>query len=98
MELRKNIESEARGNFEKVAENVFRNGNQPPFDFLPEVGFMNDRVYSHTKRTDVLMVVISKKMANANKEAVNELVDRLPMPLVIVPPAVESRKTELITS
>ena len=48
-------------------------------------GFINDRIYSNTRKNDILMVVMSKEMAETNKEALTELVDQLRTPLVIVP-------------
>ena len=81
---KKNIEAEARSSFAKMAEGVF-NGTQPSYDFKAEVGFINDRVHSFTRQTEVLLVVISKRMANTNREALNELLDHLHAPLLIVP-------------
>jgi hypothetical protein len=83
-ETKKNIETEAKSNFTRVAENVFNDGQR--FDFSAEVGFLNDRVYSHTRKSEVLVVVISKRMASTNREALNELLDKLHTPLLIVPP------------
>lgn len=84
LQSKKNIEAEAKNNFVKLAEGLF-NGNQPSYDFKAEVGFINDRVHSFTRHAEVLMVVISKRMANTNREALNELLDQLHTPLMIVP-------------
>ncbi len=84
-QIKKNIESEAQDTFIKLAQSVF--GDIPtPYDFKAEVGFMNDRLYSHTRKGDVMIVVISRKMAITNKEALDELLSNLRTPLLIVPP------------
>ena len=84
IQLKKNIEAEAKNSFTKIADGVFKNG-LPSYDFKAEVGFINDRVYSYTKKAEVLAVVISKRMASANREALNELLDHLRTPLLVVP-------------
>lgn len=83
-QARKNIEIEARNTFTQMAESVFKNGHTK-YDFEAEVGFINDRIYSHTSKNEVLVIVISKGLANRNREAVNELLDHLRTPLLIVP-------------
>ena len=84
LQVKKNIETEAKVSFRKKADGVF-NEHQPPYEFKAEVGFINDRVYSYTKTNEILMVVISKRMANTNREALNELLDHLRTPLLVVP-------------
>jgi hypothetical protein len=84
LQTKRNIEAEAQKNFVKIADGVF-DGNKLPYDFKAEVGFINDRVHSYTKKSEILMVVISKRMANTNREALNELLDQLCAPLMIVP-------------
>jgi len=83
-QLRKKFETEARTNFNKVAKDVFKEGH-PVYDFVAEIGFVNDRIYSNTSENDILMVVMSKKMADTNKETLTELLDQLNTPLLIVP-------------
>jgi hypothetical protein len=83
-QLKRNIESEAKNNFSKVAESVFVDRHQA-YDFKAEVGFINDRVYSYTRKNEILVVVMSKKMAITNRDALNELLDHLRTPLLIVP-------------
>jgi len=84
VQARKNIEAEAKSSFTKLANSVFT-GAVPAYDFRAEVGFINDRVYSYTNKAEILVVVISKKMANTNREALNELLDHLRTPLLVVP-------------
>jgi hypothetical protein len=87
--LKRSIETDAESDFKKVAESVFNN-DQQAYEFSAEVGFLNDRVHSYTKNTEILVVVISKRMASTNKEALNELLDNLRTPLLIVPPIGEN--------
>ena len=84
-QLRKNIEAEARSNFYKLAEGVLEKAG-PPYDFRPEVGFINDRVNAYRQEKEVLSIVIGNKMAINNREALNELLEQLDAPLLIVPP------------
>jgi nucleotide-binding universal stress UspA family protein len=88
-QAKKNIESEAHANFSKIAKGVFKDGPRS-YEFKAEVGFINDRVYSYTRKSEILVVVISKRMANTNREALNELLDHLRTPLLIVPSSEES--------
>jgi nucleotide-binding universal stress UspA family protein len=83
-QIKRDIEVEAKNDFAKIAESVFKD-RIPPYDFKAEVGFLNDRVYSYTRKSEILMVVINKKMANTNREALDELLDKLRTPLLIVP-------------
>lgn len=83
-QIRKTIELDAKNTFSKVAETVF-NDDTPNYDFRAEVGFLNERVYSHTRKEEVLLVVVSAAMAIANKEGLNELVENISSPLLIVP-------------
>lgn len=84
LQVKKNIEADAKTSFTKIADVIFKDG-QPRYDFKAEVGFINDRVYSYTRKSEVLVVVISKRMASANRESFNELLDHLRTPLLVVP-------------
>jgi hypothetical protein len=83
-QLKKKIEVEAQSKFAKLVEGVSKRPASQ-YDFRAEVGFMNDRVYSYTRRNEVMLVVISTRMANTNREALNEMIDHLQVPLLIVP-------------
>src|SRR5205085_1293414 len=89
LQLKKNIELEATTSFTKIADGVFKDG-RPSYDFKAEVGFINDRVYSYTRKSEILAVVISKRMANTNREALIELLEHLRTPLLVVPSIEES--------
>jgi nucleotide-binding universal stress UspA family protein len=89
VQLKRNIEIEAKNNFSKMADVIFK-GEEFQYDFKAEVGFINDRVYSYTKKSEILVVVLSKRMASTNREALNELLDHLRAPLLVVPSSEES--------
>jgi nucleotide-binding universal stress UspA family protein len=84
VQLKKNIEADAKSSFAEIADVVFKEG-RPLYDFKAEVGFINDRVHSYTKKSEILAVVISKRMANTNRDALNELLEHLRTPLLVVP-------------
>jgi nucleotide-binding universal stress UspA family protein len=84
LQVKRDIETQANTSFAKIADGVFKEG-KPAYDFKAEIGFINDRVHSYTKKSEVLVVVISKRMASINREALNELLDHLRAPLLVVP-------------
>lgn len=84
IQLRRGIDTEAVVNFEKIAKETL-NGTVVDYEFKPEVGFMNDRIYAHSHKKEFAMLVISKRMAVTNKESMMELIELIKFPLVIVP-------------
>jgi len=82
--LRNGLDAEAVSNFEKIAKGTLDETNIQ-YEFKPEVGFINDRVFAHSHRKEFSMMVISKKMAVNNKENMAELIDLIKFPLIIVP-------------
>ena len=82
--LKKEMEREALDKF-KVLEHELLTSAGIPYDFKSEVGFMAHRVGDHTKRNEIGFLVIGKSMTVHNREAFDELVDALKVPLVIVP-------------
>lgn len=82
--LRNGLDAEAISNFEKIAKSTLDETNIQ-YEFKPEVGFINDRVFAHSHQKEFSMMVISKKMAVNNKENMAELIDLIKFPLVIVP-------------
>lgn len=84
IKLRQGIDTEAIINFEKIAKETIGDA-AIKYDFKPEIGFINDRVYAHSHRKEFAMLVISKRMAVNNKENMMELIDLIKFPMVIVP-------------
>jgi hypothetical protein len=54
-------------------------------EFLAEVGFMKDRVYAFLRKNRPGLVIFSKGTANRHREGLNELLDVLEVPFMIVP-------------
>ncbi len=84
MELRKNIEENAKRNFSAL-ENEIVKGKGISYDFKAEVGFVSSRIADYVKRDGVSFLVMGKEMNSTNKESFDELADTLQVPLVIVP-------------
>ena len=55
------------------------------YEFRSEVGFMTDRVAAFVDQNAVCMLVIDNKMINDNKETIQQLIENLRVPMVIVP-------------
>jgi hypothetical protein len=85
--LRQGLDTEAIFNFEKIAKETLEE-IPVKYEFRPEVGFINDRVYAHSHSREFSMLVISKSMAVNNKENMMELIDLIKFPLVIIPQSV----------
>lgn len=84
VKLRQGIDQDAIINFEKIAKQTLE--DLPiKYEFKPEVGFIPDRVYAHSHQKEFSMLVISKRMAISNRESIQEVIDLIKFPLVIVP-------------
>lgn len=90
--MRKGIDAEAITNFEKIAKETLGNANVS-YEFRPEIGFINDRVFAHSHQKEFAMMVLSKRMAVNNKESMDELIDLIKFPLVIVPQSLADNKS-----
>jgi hypothetical protein len=82
--LKKEMEKNAMENF-KSLENELLATSGIAYDFKTEIGFMADRVEDHAKKNVVNFLVIGKNMTVQNREAFDELVEQLHVPLVIIP-------------
>jgi len=83
VEGKKKIEAAAALNFAAIEE-VLR-GEGISYDFKTEVGFVVDRIEAFAKESSLGFVVIDKNMNVNNKEAFDELIEHLQVPVVIVP-------------
>lgn len=81
---KRKIEEEASKNF-GVLEKELLAGTGITYDFRTEVGFVEDRIENHTKKNKIDFLVMGKGMSLRNKEAFDELLEHLQVPLVIVP-------------
>lgn len=84
VQAKKELDMKAANNFEKIALDIFKDGTVT-YDFRPEVGFIYDRVRDHSRRNKILFVAIEKKFALNKKEALDELIEQIEVPLVIIP-------------
>lgn len=82
--LKKRMEEEATKSFANLEQELFT-GKGIPYDFKIEVGFIDDRIEKHAKANKLSFLVMDKGMTLRNKEAFDDLVKQLPIPIVIVP-------------
>jgi Universal stress protein family len=82
--LKKQIEEEAIKNFALLEKEVLV-GEGVSYDFKIEVGFIDDRIEEHAKKNKLSFLVMNKEMSLRNKEAFDDLLKQLQIPLVIVP-------------
>jgi hypothetical protein len=82
--MKRKIEEEASTNFAALEKELL-SGTGISYDFKSEVGFVADRVEAYAKKNQVSFLVMGKSMTTQNKETFDELVDKLKIPLVIVP-------------
>ncbi|HWA34454.1 MAG TPA: hypothetical protein VG737_10010 [Cyclobacteriaceae bacterium] len=88
-ESKRNLDTEAEKSFNKLARPLLSEG-MVNYDFRPEIGFIYDRVYSHTSRNNIMFIVAPQKMAIANKDVFCDLINIITVPLVIVPEKIKS--------
>lgn len=80
---KKNVELATR-KFESL-ENDFLNGKVTSFEFSPEVGFLTDRIEDHLRKNHILMMVIGKNMNSSSQENLDELINHVGVPVVVIP-------------
>ena len=83
VQSKKAIDLEALEKFERLGASLLKEGHVS-FDFHSEVGFIRDRIQEHTRKNNVVLLVMSKKIAGS--ESFQELIDEIDVPVVIVPP------------
>lgn len=82
--LKKDIEQEARKNFEAL-EKQYLSAEDISYDFKIEVGFVSDRIEDHAKKNTLDFVVINKTMHTNSPESFDELMGHVHVPLLVVP-------------
>lgn len=80
---KKNVELATR-KFEAL-ENDYLNGKVTSFEFSPEVGFLTDRIEDHLRKNSILMMVIGKNMNSTNQENLDDLINQVKVPVVVIP-------------
>jgi hypothetical protein len=83
-QLKKSIDADAVQSFTRMTSEILQKSGIP-YEFRPEVGFINDRVYAFSKKHKIGMVVMSKRMTIVNRDAFNELLTQIQVPLLILP-------------
>lgn len=82
--VKKNIDLDAAKNFEKIATSLLKN-EAMSYEFRTEVGFIQDRVQEYARKNNILFMVMGKKLVTSYNENLNEFMDQIEVPLVIVP-------------
>jgi hypothetical protein len=82
--LKKQSEDEAFRKFCSLEKEVLA-GEGISYDFKTEIGFINNRVEDHLKKSKISFLVANQEISNRNKESFDDLVKKLKVPLVIVP-------------
>jgi|SRR5688572_25762263 nucleotide-binding universal stress UspA family protein len=81
---KKRIEEEAVKNLTQLEKEFLTNAGVE-YDFKIEVGFVDDRIAEHVKRSHISFLVMDKGMGLRNKEMFDDLIRQLQIPLVIIP-------------
>ena len=84
MQIKKKNEELAIRKFEAL-ENDYLNGKVSSFDFTAEVGFLVDRIEEHLRKSPILMMVIGKNMNSSSQENLDDLINQVKVPVVVVP-------------
>jgi len=79
---KKDMEREACVTFEKQLEETLRL-SKIPYEFHAEVGFIRDRITEHTRKRNIVLLVLGQKLASS--ESLHELLEDVNIPIVIVP-------------
>jgi hypothetical protein len=82
--VKKETERDAAAYFAILEKEVLK-GMGIPYNFRTEIGFMTDRIRANMLETPVDFVVIDKAVNIENKDSFSELLDRLNIPVLIVP-------------
>jgi hypothetical protein len=83
-QLRKSIDQDASKNFSELTQKYLKDTGVI-CEFRPEVGFLHDRIYAFTKKNKTGLLVLSKRVVVNNKDGLNDMLDQLQIPLLIVP-------------
>lgn len=84
VQAKRNLEVKAASDFAKIEQELLKNANIH-YDLRSEIGFAYDRIEEHARKKNILFAVLQKKMAFGKKDFVEELVEKIQVPLVIIP-------------
>lgn len=82
--MKRALEEEALRKFEPLRQDILA-GVTISYDFLPEVGFISDRVRDHAQKKTLRFLVMGKMAGDGNKEILSDVVNEMKVPVVIVP-------------
>jgi|GEM_PF-1866487 nucleotide-binding universal stress UspA family protein len=83
--VRQRLEAEARKKFEDFKQHV-PTLDSVSYEFLPEIGFLSDRINAHVNRHDVDMIIISQDQSDDKKNFdLQEFIRQAQLPFIIVP-------------
>lgn len=84
VQSKRNLELKAALEFEKIAGDLFKN-EDVSYDFFSEVGFIHDRIEEHARKKNILFAAIPKKFAFQKKDVFQELLEKIEVPLMVIP-------------
>jgi nucleotide-binding universal stress UspA family protein len=92
-DYRKGVLQKAQQSFAELEQKLHLNGSLR-YEFRAEIGFPGDRVAAYFEQQGISLVVIGEKMATEKNEAgvsgLEELMGRVPVPILVVPENTES--------
>jgi hypothetical protein len=84
VQTKRNVDLKAAKDFEKIAQDLFK-GEEITYNFCSEVGFIHDRIEEHARKKNILFAAIQKKFALSKKDVFQELIEKIEVPLMIIP-------------
>lgn len=81
--MKRDLDGEAMKRFQKLTY-LLEIANLR-YQFRSEVGFLQDRILEHLRKHSIHSVVITRALAGSDREAINELISNIKIPLTIVP-------------
>lgn len=81
---KRNREVKAVHDFAEIEKELLKNAGIH-YDLRSEIGFVYDRIEEHARKKNILLAVVQKKMAFDKKDFMEELVEKIQVPLVIIP-------------
>ena len=84
LQLKRDIETTASHQFEILEKELLQNTGIS-YDFKVEIGFIADRVEDYAKKNSLNFLVTNRNLHNGGKEFIDELVEHIQVPLLVVP-------------
>ncbi len=84
MQMKLRQEEQANKDFSVIEKSLLM-GHPITYEFKTEVGFIADRIEDLERKNPIDLIVLSEKIRENNKEIFDELLQRIKMPLTIIP-------------